>query len=257
MAACQRTTAGTNAGKSSLHTANTAKYVARMDLVARPENAARHTKRRNTDSVQRKQPAPAGCRHRPLAAMALAAGRATLIAQTRRPCRNMAKAACTHCPHTRQNLLGRMPPAHRHQAELAAYRRARSRAGLCLLTRNRPPDPRRPRPAILATRTTLLPHLPNRPTLAQTARQGTFHTRITMQHAQVYLEDQEYIALCDLLKLAGLADTGGQAKAIIAAGEVLRNGTVETRKTAKIRAGEWIEYVGCKLEIYDGYDPEA
>ena len=41
-----------------------------------------------------------------------------------------------------------------------------------------------------------------------------------MQHAQVYLEDQEYIALCDLLKLAGLADTGGQAKAIIAAGEV-------------------------------------
>ena len=78
-----------------------------------------------------------------------------------------------------------------------------------------------------------------------------------MQHAQVYLEDQEYIALCDLLKLAGLADTGGQAKAIIAAGEVLRNGTVETRKTAKIRAGEWIEYAGCKLEIYDGYDPEA
>ena len=58
-----------------------------------------------------------------------------------------------------------------------------------------------------------------------------------MQHAQVYLEDQEYIALCDLLKLAGLADTGGQAKAII--------------------AGEWIEYAGCKLEIYDGYDPEA
>ena len=78
-----------------------------------------------------------------------------------------------------------------------------------------------------------------------------------MQHAQVYLEDQEYIALCDLLKLAGLADTGGQAKAIIAAGEVLRNGTVETRKTAKIHAGEWIEYAGCKLEIYDGYDPEA
>lgn len=78
-----------------------------------------------------------------------------------------------------------------------------------------------------------------------------------MQHAQVYLEDQEYIALCDLLKLAGLADTGGQAKAIIAAGEVLRNGTMEARKTAKIRAGEWIEYAGCKLEIYDGYDPEA
>ena len=78
-----------------------------------------------------------------------------------------------------------------------------------------------------------------------------------MQHAQVYLEDQEYIALCDLLKLAGLADTGGQAKAIIAAGEVLRNSTVETRKTAKIRAGEIITLHGNELEIQAGYDPEA
>lgn len=31
--------------------------------------------------------------------------------------------------------------------------------------------------------------------------------------ATVYLEDNEYIALCDLLKLAGLAESGGQAKA--------------------------------------------
>lgn len=31
-------------------------------------------------------------------------------------------------------------------------------------------------------------------------------------HAVVYLEDNEYIALCDLLKLAGLTDSGGQAK---------------------------------------------
>ena len=30
--------------------------------------------------------------------------------------------------------------------------------------------------------------------------------------ATVYLEDNEYIALCDLLKLAGLAESGGQAK---------------------------------------------
>ena len=75
--------------------------------------------------------------------------------------------------------------------------------------------------------------------------------------ATVYLEDQDHIALCDLLKLAGLAESGGQAKALIAAGQVQRNGATETRKTAKIRAGEWIEYAGCKLEIYDGYDPEA
>lgn len=75
--------------------------------------------------------------------------------------------------------------------------------------------------------------------------------------ATVYLEEQEYIALCDLLKLAGLAESGGQAKAAIAEGKVLRNGEVETRKTAKIRGGEVIEFAGATLEICDGHDPEA
>lgn len=76
-------------------------------------------------------------------------------------------------------------------------------------------------------------------------------------HATVYLENNEYIALCDLLKLAGLADSGGQAKALIAAAKVRRNGAVETRKTAKIRGGETVEFNGSVLEIIDGHDPEA
>lgn len=76
-------------------------------------------------------------------------------------------------------------------------------------------------------------------------------------HAQVYLEDQEYIALCDLLKLAGLFDSGGQAKAVIAEGLVLRNGNVETRKTAKIRGGEVIQYGENILEIHNGSDPDT
>ena len=59
-------------------------------------------------------------------------------------------------------------------------------------------------------------------------------------HATVYLEESDYIALCDLLKLAGLVESGGQAKALIAEGQVLRNGAVETRKTAKIKDGEVI-----------------
>ncbi|MDK4697902.1 RNA-binding S4 domain-containing protein [Kingella negevensis] len=74
--------------------------------------------------------------------------------------------------------------------------------------------------------------------------------------ATVYLEDQEYIALCDLLKLAGLVESGGQAKMFIAEGQVLRNGKVETRKTAKIRGGEVIEFSGCVLEVQNGSDPE-
>lgn len=75
--------------------------------------------------------------------------------------------------------------------------------------------------------------------------------------ASVYLEDNEYIALCDLLKLAGLTDSGGQAKTAIAAGEVLRNGATETRKTAKIRGGDIIQFNDAILEVVDGYDPEA
>ena len=71
-------------------------------------------------------------------------------------------------------------------------------------------------------------------------------------HATVYLENEEYIALCDLLKLAGLAESGGQAKSVIAEGLVLRNGAVETRKTAKIRGGEVIEFDGAVLEVGDG-----
>lgn len=68
----------------------------------------------------------------------------------------------------------------------------------------------------------------------------------------IYLEDQEYIALCDLLKLAGLVESGGQAKALIAEGYVLRNSRVETRKTAKIRGNEIIEFNGNRLEIKNG-----
>ena len=76
-------------------------------------------------------------------------------------------------------------------------------------------------------------------------------------HATVYLENEEYIALCDLLKLAGLAESGGQAKSVIAEGLVLRNGAVETRKTAKIRGGEVIEFDGAVLEVWDGCDPDG
>ena len=76
-------------------------------------------------------------------------------------------------------------------------------------------------------------------------------------HATVYLENEEYIALCDLLKLAGLAESGGQAKSVIAEGLVLRNGAVETRKTAKIRGGEVIEFDGAVLEVCAGCAPDG
>lgn len=48
----------------------------------------------------------------------------------------------------------------------------------------------------------------------------------------------EFIALNDLLKVAGVCESGGAGKALVAAGEVSVDGATESRKTAKIRAGQ-------------------
>ncbi|HIP15296.1 MAG TPA: RNA-binding S4 domain-containing protein [Sulfurimonas autotrophica] len=48
----------------------------------------------------------------------------------------------------------------------------------------------------------------------------------------------EYIELFKLLKVLDLVDSGAQAKMIVADGYVTRNGEVELRKRAKIRAGD-------------------
>jgi len=50
----------------------------------------------------------------------------------------------------------------------------------------------------------------------------------------------EFVPLCDLLKLAGIAGSGGAGKALVASGEVLVDGQTESRKTAKIRAGQQV-----------------
>jgi ribosome-associated protein len=48
----------------------------------------------------------------------------------------------------------------------------------------------------------------------------------------------EYVELCNLLKLVGLADSGGRGKAMVAEGLVQVDGVIESRKTAKIRSGQ-------------------
>lgn len=48
----------------------------------------------------------------------------------------------------------------------------------------------------------------------------------------------DYVELCNLLKLVGLADSGGRGKAMVAEGLVKVDGLVENRKTAKIRSGQ-------------------
>ena len=48
----------------------------------------------------------------------------------------------------------------------------------------------------------------------------------------------EYVELCNLLKLVGLADSGGRGKTMVAEGLVQVDGLIESRKTAKIRSGQ-------------------
>ena len=50
--------------------------------------------------------------------------------------------------------------------------------------------------------------------------------------------DRDAVELNQLLKLAGLCDSGGAGKHLVASGAVSVDGAVELRKTAKIRAGQ-------------------
>ena len=68
---------------------------------------------------------------------------------------------------------------------------------------------------------------------------------------QYNLEGEEFIPLCDLLKLLGLCQTGGHAKLVISQGEVLVDGEVELRKRCKIRLGQVVEFNGEKVEIHN------
>ena len=59
----------------------------------------------------------------------------------------------------------------------------------------------------------------------------------------------EYIKLQDLLKLAGLTYTGGEAKVMVQEGLVTVNGEVCTMRGRKIRPGDTVEFEGKTLEV--------
>lgn len=59
----------------------------------------------------------------------------------------------------------------------------------------------------------------------------------TMQTIDFEL-DRDFVELNQLLKLAGLCDSGGAGKQLVASGAVRVDGDVELRKTAKLRAGQ-------------------
>lgn len=59
----------------------------------------------------------------------------------------------------------------------------------------------------------------------------------------------EFIKLQDLLKFAGLVETGGEAKERIQAGEALVNGEVCAQRGRKIRPGDLVRFNGETLTV--------
>lgn len=59
----------------------------------------------------------------------------------------------------------------------------------------------------------------------------------------------EFIELCNLLKLAGIANSGGQGKLMVSDGIVQVDGAIESRRTAKIRSGQVVECLGQTIKV--------
>ena len=60
---------------------------------------------------------------------------------------------------------------------------------------------------------------------------------------------KEPVELYKILKFEGLVSSGGEAKSVIAEGQVLVNGETETRKRRKIVSGDIIEFGNEKINI--------
>ncbi|MBB5265537.1 ribosome-associated protein [Catenibacillus scindens] len=64
----------------------------------------------------------------------------------------------------------------------------------------------------------------------------------------------DFIKLGQLLKAAGLVDSGVEAKAVIVDGQVKVNGTVEIQRGKKIHGGDLVEYNGNTIKVVSRQD---
>jgi ribosome-associated protein len=62
----------------------------------------------------------------------------------------------------------------------------------------------------------------------------------------------EVIRLGQLLKLAGIADSGTDAKELLADGAVRVNGEPETRRGRQLRAGDVVDAAGEQVRVRTG-----
>ncbi len=61
--------------------------------------------------------------------------------------------------------------------------------------------------------------------------------------------NREFIQLNQLLKLTGLCDSGGAGKALVAGGTVSVDGSIELRKTCKIRVGQVVRLGDVEITV--------
>jgi ribosome-associated protein len=60
---------------------------------------------------------------------------------------------------------------------------------------------------------------------------------------------REPVELYKILKFEGLVGSGGEAKAVIGAGQVRVNGEIELRKRKKVISGDVIEFAGEQFRV--------
>ncbi len=61
--------------------------------------------------------------------------------------------------------------------------------------------------------------------------------------------DRDHVELNQLLKLTGVCDSGGAGKALVASGAVRVDGSVELRKTCKIRGGQRVAVGDTEIRV--------
>lgn len=65
---------------------------------------------------------------------------------------------------------------------------------------------------------------------------------------EIFIRD-EFIKLGQALKLAGLVESGVDAKIVVQDGQVKVNGSVETQRGKKLVVGDVVEYDGKKFKV--------
>ena len=67
----------------------------------------------------------------------------------------------------------------------------------------------------------------------------------------------EFIELHNLFKVLGIAESGAAGKVLVASGNVLVDGVLELRKSAKIRAGQLVKLPGTTIAVHAPDPAEA